>query len=282
MNFNEKRTVRIAILDLYDGVENQGMRCIREIVNQFGEYNHLNIISTEFNVRQKLELPGLDHDIYIGTGGPGSPTESEGQEWDNLFMKWIERVNKYNRHFANLQKKHTFFICHSFQLASRHYRVGKLTKRKSTSFGVFPIHLLENGKEESVFDGMSNPFYAVDSRDYQLIQPNHNRIKELGAAILCIEKERLHVPYERAVMALRFDDYSIGTQFHPEADPFGMSLHLQTADKKKTVIANHGQEKWESMIEQLNDPEKISWTYSHILPNFLNLAVNNLHAANVA
>ena len=282
MNFNEKRTVRIAILDLYDGAENQGMRCIREIINQFGEYDHLNIISTEFNVRQKNEMPGLDHDIYISTGGPGSPVESEGKEWDNLYMKWIERIKKYNQNFANLQKKHTFFICHSFQLASRHYGVGKLTKRKSTSFGVFPIHLLETGREEIVFEGMTNPFYAVDSRDYQLVQPNHNRIEELGATILCIEKERLHVPYERAVMALRFDEYSIGTQFHPEADPLGMSLHLQTEDKKKTVIANHGKEKWESMIEQLNDPEKISWTYSHILPNFLNVAVNNLHAANVA
>ncbi len=48
-----------------------------------------------------------------------------------------------------------------------------------------------------------------------------------------------------------------------------MSMHLQTEAKKKTVIENHGQEKWESMIEQLNDPDKILWTYSHILPNFL-------------
>jgi homoserine O-succinyltransferase/O-acetyltransferase len=35
------------------------------------------------------------------------------------------------------------------------------------------------------------------------------------------------------------------------------------------VIDNHGFEKWKSMIEHLEDPDKILLTYSHILPNFL-------------
>ena len=65
-------------------------------------------------------------------------------------------------------------------------------------------------------------------------------------------------------------------QFHPEADAIGMSMHLQTEEKKKTVIESHGYDKWESMIEHLNDPDKILWTYSHILPNFLDEAVNQL------
>jgi homoserine O-succinyltransferase/O-acetyltransferase len=30
------------------------------------------------------------------------------------------------------------------------------------------------------------------------------------------------------------------------------------------------------MIKHLNDPDKILWTYSHILPNFLNEAVEHL------
>jgi hypothetical protein len=30
------------------------------------------------------------------------------------------------------------------------------------------------------------------------------------------------------------------------------------------------------MIEQLNDPGKIMWTYNHILPNFLHIAVEHL------
>jgi homoserine O-succinyltransferase len=30
------------------------------------------------------------------------------------------------------------------------------------------------------------------------------------------------------------------------------------------------------MVEQLQDPEKIMWTYQHVLPNFLNLAMEEL------
>ena len=276
MNLNEKQTVHIAILDLYEGHQNQGMRCIRDIINHFGEMNHLNIVSKEFDVRLKNELPGTDYDIYISSGGPGSPTESEGLEWDTLYFEWLEKMERWNNNPSNHQKKYIYFICHSYQLICRHYKIGEITKRKSTAFGVFPIHLLQDGKAEPVFEGMPDPFYAVDSRDYQVVQPKYNRIRGLGAKILCIEKDRPHVPYERAIMGIRFSDYFIGTQFHPEADAIGMSMYLQREEKKKNVIENYGLKKWESMIEQLNDPDKISWTNKHILPNFLNIALHSL------
>ena len=163
----------------------------------------------------------------------------------------------------------------------RHYRLAEVGKRRSTAFGVFPVHLLNEGKEEIVFDGLNDPFYAVDSRDYQVTTPNHNRLKQMGASVLCIEKERPHVPLERAVMGIRFNEYMIGTQFHPEADAIGMSMYLQREDKKNGVIAAHGADKWASMIEQLNDPDKILWTYSHVLPNFLNQAVEHLQTVEV-
>ena len=277
MNFNEKPTVRIAILDLYEGHENQGMRGLREIIKHFGEINDLQVVSKEFDVRLKNELPDLTYDIYLSSGGPGSPIESEGLEWDNLYFEWLQKMEDYNNDPANVQKKNIFFICHSFQLACRHFKVAQLSRRKSSAFGVFPVHLLEAGKTEPVFEGMPDPFYAVDSRDYQVVQPDEKRLKQLGAKLLCIEKDRPHVPYERALMAIRFTDYFIGTQFHPEADPEGMLIRLKHKDKKKIVIENYGLEKWKSMIEQLNDPEKILWTHDHILPNFLNIALNSLY-----
>ena len=276
MNLNDKQAVRIAILDLYEGVANQGMRGIREIINQFGEINELNISLDEFDVRLKNSVPDLSYDIYISSGGPGSPLESEGSEWEKKYFEWLDAVEKWNDDSQNQQKKYVFFICHSFQLVCRHWQLAKVCARKSTSFGVFPIHLLEEGKEEPVFSGMADPFYAVDSRDFQVIEPRMNVLYK-GAKILCIEKDRPHLPYERAIMGIRFSNYFIGTQFHPEADAIGMSMYLQTEEKKKTVIDNHGEAKWKSMIEQLNDPDKILWTYAHILPNFLNIAVNNLY-----
>lgn len=281
MSFTEKRSIRVAILDMYEGFENQGMRCIREILNQFGENNHLDLSWDEFDVRLKNEVPDLSYDIFISSGGPGSPLESEGSEWEKVYFDWLAKVEHWNNNPAFVQKKQVFFICHSFQLICRHYKIANVNKRKSTSFGIFPMHLLSDGKTETIFEGLKDPFYSVDSRDYQVTEPNHNKLHEMGASILAIEKDRPHVPFERAIMAIRFNENMIGTQFHPEADAIGMSLHLQTAEKKKTVIENHGEAKWQSMISQLNDPEKIMWTYAHILPNFLLNAVGSLQPVEV-
>ena len=273
--------LRIAILDLYEGVANQGMRCIREILNQFAEINQVDLHYTEFEVRLEKEVPGLDYDIYISSGGPGSPLDSEHSEWEKVYFKWLDKIEKFNDNHANVVKKQVFFICHSFQLACRHYNIAEVSKRKSTSFGVFPIHYLSDAEFEPIFEGLNDPFYVVDSRDYQVIQPNHNKFREMGASILAIEKNRPHVPLERAIMAVRFNENMIGTQFHPEADAIGMSLYLQTTEKKETVIANHGEAKWQSMIDQLNDPDKIMNTYAHILPNFLIMAVGKMEPVTV-
>lgn len=281
MNFNNNGAIKVAILDLYEGFENQGMRCIREILTRFGEIHSLDIQWDEFDVRKKNEVPDMSYEIFISSGGPGSPLESEGSEWETAFFGWLDSLEKWNNNPENIQKKYAFFICHSFQLVCRYWKLANVSQRKSTAFGVFPVHLLEDGKDEPVFNGMKDPFYAVDSRDWQVIEPQMTVLYR-GAKILAIEKERPHVPFERAIMAMRFNEYCIGTQFHPEADATGMSMYLQTEEKKKTVVKNHGLKKWESMIEHLNDPDKISWTNSHILPNFLNIAVESFQNVKVA
>lgn len=282
MSFNENVKVKIAILDMNDGYENQGMRGIANIIKEFDNNHAVDVVCSIFDVRQKMELPGTDHDIYITGGGPGDPVTSEGEEWDTKYFEWLKLMEEWNNDPGNVQKKNIFFICHSFQLACRYFKVGTLKKRKSNSFGVFPIHLLPDGLEEPVFKGLANPFYAVDSRDYQVVHPDYDQIERLGAKILAIEKERVHVPLERAMMAIRFTDHFIGTQFHPEADAIGMTRHLLDAEKKETVIKNHGEVKWKSMMEQLDDPEKILWTQTHVLPNFLKLSLNSLLAVSAA
>jgi homoserine O-succinyltransferase/O-acetyltransferase len=273
--------MRVAILDMYEGAENQGMRCLREILNQYAELNGLDLHKDEFDVRRNIELPDLSYDIYISSGGPGSPIDSAGTEWENAFFGWINKIEKYNANEANVVKKSVFFVCHSFQLACRYFDIASVNKRKSTSFGVFPIHYLTAAHNDSIFEGLNDPFYVVDSRDYQVTLPNHTKLRNLGASILAIEKARPHVPLERAIMAIRFNEYMVGTQFHPEADAVGMSMHLKTEKRKQIVIENHGQEKWQSMIDQLGDPDKISFTYAHVLPNFLNEALRKMELEEV-
>jgi GMP synthase-like glutamine amidotransferase len=271
------KKLKVAILDLYEGVPNQGMRCLRNILTEFGEDNNIQVEWKEFDVRLKNDAPDMSFDVFISSGGPGSPLESRYSDWEKKYFGWLNEVERWNSNPANQQKKFVFFICHSFQLSARYYNVGIITKRRSTAFGIFPVHMLADGLNEPVFAGLRDPFYAVDSRDYQVIQPNYSVLEKMGAKILCIEKDRPHVPYERAIMGIRYNEYMIGTQFHPEADASGMTMYLNREDKKKTVIESHGEEKWRNMLEHLNDPDKILWTYSHVLPNFLNEAVGQLY-----
>ena len=276
------KKLKVAILDLYEGEPNEGMRCLRNILREFGEDNDMDVQWEEFDVRLRNEVPDMSYDVFISSGGPGNPLESRYSDWEKKYFGWLNEVERWNMNPDNVQKKFVFFICHSFQLSARYYNVGLVTKRKSTAFGIFSVHMLEDGFDEPVFAGLRDPFYAVDSRDFQVIQPNYSVIEKMGAKILCIEKERPHVPYERALMGMRFNDYMIGTQFHPEADAPGMTMYLHREDKKKTIIENYGEAKWKSMLEHLNDPDKILWTYSHVLPNFLNQAVEQLHGEFIA
>jgi GMP synthase-like glutamine amidotransferase len=255
----DKNNIKVAVIDMNNGSPNQGMRGIQEILQNY----KLDLTYDIFDIRQKNEVPDLSYDIYISSGGPGSPFDGENEKWEHDFFNLLDAIETFNT--QNDHKKYIFLICHSFQLACRKYGLGTVTQRKSNAFGIFPINLTANGELETVFEGLSNPFYSVDSRDWQVIQPNEAIFEAMGAKILAIEKERPHVALERCVMSIRFSDQMIGTQFHPEADPVGMKMYLLQEEKKQMIIKNHGEDKYW-------DPDRITLTQSVILPNFLDQA----------
>jgi GMP synthase-like glutamine amidotransferase len=274
----DKQEIKVAILDLYNGAKNQGMRCFQEILNRYREVNNLNLKYEVFDVRQNEQVPGTEFDIYISSGGPGSPLDSEGSVWENKYFELIDALEAHNQSTEGA-KKHVFFVCHSFQLMCRRLKLGEVNMRRSPSFGVLPVHVTEKGLFEQTFEGLNDPFYAVDSRSWQVVNPNEEQFKATGAILLAIEKERPHVDLPRAAMAIRFNEYFIGTQFHPEADPFGMEAYLLTEEKKHEVIDEHGEQKYMEMIERLEDPDMIMLTEITIIPNFLDQAILSLQEA---
>ncbi|KGE89146.1 type 1 glutamine amidotransferase [Phaeodactylibacter xiamenensis] len=269
-------SLRLAILDMYDNTPNQGMRCIQDIVRRFEAQYEWKI----FDVRGKAEVPGMDYDIYISTGGPGSPFEGDGI-WDVRYFDWMQQVWDWNLIPGN-RKKHVFFICHSFQMAVRHFELAEVTERKSMSFGTFRCHMTDAGASDPNFQGLPNPFFIADFRHWQCIQPDEEKLAAMGADILALEKIRPHVPLERAVMAIRFSPEIIGTQFHPEADPDGMREHFMDPARQKAVVDEHGEEKYLRMIKHLRDSDKIGLTHEVVLPLFLHRAINALEEAPAA
>ena len=167
------RQIRIAVLDMYDGEPNQGMRCIFDIINRFNQMVSFQV----FDIRGKKEFPDIKKfDIYISTGGPGNPLEGDGN-WDLKWYDFIEQLWQWNK--EQKTKKHVLFICHSFQMACHHFGLATLNKRKSTSFGVMTTHKVNEGMNDPLFEGLANPFYTIDSRDFQVVQPHLKNFKKI-------------------------------------------------------------------------------------------------------
>lgn len=270
-----KKNIRVAVIDMNNGVVNQGLRGIQEILSRYRDDSGTDLTFDLFDLRQKGEIPNLKYDIYISSGGPGSPYEGEGEQWENDFFGLLDEIAANNDIREN-KKKYAFLICHSFQMACRKFNLGQVIKRQSTAFGIFPVFLTEEGENDTIFQGLPNPFYTVDSRDWQVTNPDDDHFTLHNAQVLALEKDRPHIDLERCVMSIRFTNEIVGTQFHPEADPEGMKSYLLEEDKKTSIIKNHGTAKYADMLNSLNDPKRIALTRHLVLPNFLNEAIKTL------
>ncbi len=265
------RMIRLALLDLYNGEPNLGIAAIEEIL---AKYSH-QIEWERFDVRQEAAVPSVaDFDLFISSGGPGSPMEGDGV-WDKKWNDWVDELWDHNLEHPD-EKKYAFFICHSFQLLCLHFQLGEVCMRDSKSFGTFPVHLTDAALSDPVFGKLPNPFYAADFRDYQVVRPDLIQLQAMGGEILAMERVRPQFPNDRAMMALRFGEEVLAVQFHPEAHVRGMLQHFQQESRMVQVINNFGKKKYEEMIKDLSDPGKIQLTHDVILPSFLDQSLTAL------
>ncbi len=261
--------IRVAILDLYDGTPNLGMANLRALVKAFPELS-----ADVFDVRQGAEVPDLSYDIYLFSGGPGDPRETK-PVWSTPFFGLINDL------WAQQDKesgapKHTFFICHSFQMLCWHFKLGKISRRRTRAFGVFPAHKSEDGISEPLISDLPDPFYVADFRDYQVTTITQKSLDRYGARIIAWEKIRPHVPLDRAVMAVRFSESWFGTQFHPEASPTGMMERFAKPEKQDEILQFQHPDKYHRMMTELKDPRKLALTQMTILPRFFRNAIDKI------
>ena len=254
--------IRIAILDMYDGAANIGMHCIHNIINEWAIQNNYNVAVSVFNTRGLCEIPDNNFHIYISSGGPGSPIDSKNEQWDLQYTKWLDEILEIN--------KPVFLICHSFQIACRHFELGTLSLRRSRQIGILPVHTLI---EDDLFNGLQETFYALESRSYQITAPNDEKLSIMKAQIMALEKMRPKVPLERAIMAIKFSEKMYGVQFHPEAALIDLIHYFNQPATKDLIIDEFGIEKWNRIIDHLDESSPINSTYSHLIPNFLDKAI---------
>ncbi len=273
---NSIKPIKAAIIDLYNGETNQGIRCVKDILNELDvKYRSVPIEYELFDTRVNNDVPDTGYDLYISSGGPGSPFEGEGSQWEKNYFNLLDSITSHNASTAE-EKKHIFFICHSFQLMARYYKFAEVTARNRKSFGIVEVNTTDAGKADPIFSKLPDPFYGADFRSWQVVQPKQNVLDELGASILAIEKERPHVPFERAVMAVRISPEILGTQFHPEADPASMYYHFRQPERKQQVVDEYGEEKYFQMISILDNPDTLLLTRKTVISGFLGNAIETL------
>lgn len=276
----QKNTLRVAVLDMNRGTKNLGIPSILEILEEVSiERRRPNFEHELFDVRAKGEIPDLGFDLYISSGGPGSPFAGKGKQWESTYFKWLEGLWSYNE--TAEKPKHGLFICHSFEMMCHFFGLAEVTRRKSPSFGIYPVHLDDAGLTDPLFANLENPFWGADFRRWQVVHPNKDRLRELNGAVLAREKVRPHVPFERAVMAVRVGPALAGVQFHPEAAPDGMRRHFKRREKRLNIIEEYGSERYRKMFDLLSDPSPLEATRRLVIPNFLQQAVD-LHLPVVA
>ena len=256
---SQSNPIHIAILDLYDGSANVGMDCIMDILDDWSKKQSITIITTVFDVRVKHALPDDTYDLYLSSGGPGSPIDTHNTPWDIAYCNWLDQMF--------VQKKPVLLICHSFQIACRHFNIGKVGLRKSKQLGILPIHPTT---DHAIFEALPDPFFALESRMYQITEPNDKKIESMGATIIALEKIRPQLPYERALMAVAFSDKMIGVQFHPEATKERLTTYFNSEAIKSAVFEDFSEDKWNQIIQCLEEDSKIKHTCSKFIPNFLN------------
>ncbi|MDX1701008.1 MAG: hypothetical protein R3250_10340 [Melioribacteraceae bacterium] len=269
--------VKAAIIDLYNNEENQGMRCIQDLLKE-ADQNYKELGGLEYKIydsRYKGEVPDLSYDIYISSVGTGDPFDGQGTRWEKKYFKLLDNIVSQNNNGA-ISKKYILFICHSFQIMARYFKLGEVISRRSNSFGIVQIHKTEIGRLDKILDGLPEVFYGADFRSWQVVNPNKNVFRELGAKLISLEKIRPHVDLPRAMMGIRISDEIVGTQFHPEADISSMRHHFIQPERQKQVIEEYGEKKLNEMLDHLENPDNITLTRNTVIPNFLGNAITNL------
>ncbi len=263
-----KYPVRMAILDMNNNHDNMGIASIKRIADRFP------VIDYEiFDIRHQKNIPGAEFDIYISSGGPGDPLEYEGG-WELGYYSLMDQLWQHN--LQNKEKKFVFFVCHSFQVICHHLGIGTVSMRDKESFGIVPVDKTIAGEAEPLFMGLNSPFYGADFRKFQVVAPDEDRLKELGAVVTAIENMIPERKEEKALMAIRFSNAWFGTQFHPEAHPDGMVHYLRRQEKRDMILRQWGLNTYEEMMHNAIHPDRLTNTRDHILPGFIKDAIEKI------
>ncbi len=277
----KKEPLRICLVDMNNGVANQGTRCFRRIVDALKVRAKtanpgLEVTFQHVQPRNLGELPAPDADLILGSGGPGSPFDGFDDAWGLGFRKTLDLVAEKNA--AKVPgAPAAMLVCHSFELATIHFKVATMRLRpQGCRFGIMPAYATEEGKHSAVFQYFGDRIFAFENRHWEAVDLDQKRLSELGGRLLARESRPGKHDKGEALTAFEFAPGIVGTQFHPEADRAGVMAWVNRPATATEVTQAYGEAVYKRMVKTMDDPHRVARTFAFVIPGWLTERFNAL------
>jgi GMP synthase-like glutamine amidotransferase len=273
------RAVRVGLIDMNNGVPNQGVRCFRSILDRFfdGVLDRnpgIEIVLDYVQPRNLGEVPSRDCDLYLSTGGPGSPFDGYEEPWCTAYRRFLDDLVDESIRRGEASRA-LLVVCHSFEIAVLHFGIAQMAPRASRKFGVMPVYPTELGTRSALFSCFGDRLFAWEHRSWQAVDLDESRLGALGGELWARESRDGFTKGE-GLLAFRFAPGIEGTQFHPEADRAGAVAWIARPEQAAAVIEAFGELTYRRMLKTLDDPDRLARTFALMIPGWLVRGFNAL------
>jgi GMP synthase-like glutamine amidotransferase len=257
-------------------------RAVDDIVARFiadvrREYPSLACDVVHASPRSTTDLIPRTCELYIASGGPGSPDDACNAAWAEDFGSRLDGViDSAQRGGSGHQA--LFAICYSFELVVRHFGFARVAKRPMRKFGVAPVYPTFEGRHHPLFSAFGDRLFALEYRSWEVVDLDETRLRQLGGTLLARES-RDGASEGRGLLAFDVASGIEAVQFHPEADPCGVLHWITQQAWAATLEATYGRLAYAKMLRAIRDPLRLPHTYAKMLPGWLMRHFNLLAAA---
>jgi homoserine O-succinyltransferase len=265
--------LRMCIVDMNDGHENQAIRCFRLICTEFHKHARrwnpdLELQLSHVSVRDKNERPPRDCDLYVSSGGPGSPYDGDGKPWVQSYYSFLDEVAEDNVR-RGPKAKALFGVCYSYEMIVRHFALATMAPRATRKFGVMPVYTTREGRDHPLLAPFGDRLFAFEHRNWEAIDLDARKLAALGGQLLARESREGQDDKGLAILGLDACPGIETVQFHPEADRAGVVAWVRRPDQAAAFREAYGDETYERMIKTLDDPSRIARTFSMLIPGWM-------------
>ncbi len=266
------QALRLCIVDMNNGHVNQAMRCFRGLVAEFFERvkrqnPELACELVEVSPRDTNNPIPTDCDLYLSSGGPGSPFDGEGEPWTFDYARFLDGIVESVLQGGERQRS-VFAICYSFEMVVRHYAVAQIVPRAERKFGIMPVYTTHEGQAHPLLAPFGDRLFAFEHRNWEAVDIDERKLRELGGMVLARES-RDGVSKGRAILGLDVAPGVEAVQFHPEADRAGVVNWISRPEQAAAFKATYGEVTYQAMMRTLDDPRRLARTYALVIPRWL-------------